>query len=99
MTTATRLRGHASSFADQALTNVDVARAMGMADGLVRHWQEKRYQAGLSHHHASDLGEDFQALGQFLRPALQVAMLCAGAEPADDRRGKALQGKALWQDY
>ena len=77
--TATRLRNHSSRFAEHALDNVEVTRALSMADGLVRHWQEKRLQVSQSHYRASDLGGNFQAVGKFLRPALQVAMLGAGA--------------------
>ena len=40
---------------------------------------EKRVQVGQSHYLASDRGGNFQALGKFLRPVLQVSMLGVGA--------------------
>ncbi len=79
MEKASSLRYGANRFAEQCLDNVEVTRALGMANGLVKHWQEKREQAGDSHYHASDRGGDFNAIGRFLRPLLQISMLGFGA--------------------
>ncbi|CAM3504935.1 type I secretion system permease/ATPase [Parendozoicomonas haliclonae] len=77
--TASGLRTKASRFAERALDNAEVTRTLGMAGGLVKHWQEQRVQASESHFRASDQGGNYQAIGKFLRPVLQISMLGAGA--------------------
>ncbi|WP_422467371.1 type I secretion system permease/ATPase [Endozoicomonas sp. ALC013] len=79
MAEASARHQQSSRFAEQALDNVEVCRALGMGDGLVRHWLARRERGSVRHFRASDLGGNFQALGKFLRPLLQVAMLATGA--------------------
>ena len=69
----------AGRFAEQGIVNAEVARALGMVDGLARGW-EGHSRKGLEHQlKASRAGSMLTSLTRFLRQALQITMLATGA--------------------
>jgi PrtD family type I secretion system ABC transporter len=69
----------AGRFAEQGIVNAEVARALGMVDGLARGW-EGHSRKGLEHQlQASRAGSLLTSTTRFLRQALQIVMLATGA--------------------
>ncbi|HXV11481.1 MAG TPA: type I secretion system permease/ATPase [Burkholderiales bacterium] len=69
----------AGRFAEQGIVNAEVARALGMVDGLARGW-EAHSRKGLENQlQASRAGSLLTSVTRFLRQALQIMMLAAGA--------------------
>ena len=69
----------AGRFAEQGIVNAEVARALGMVNGLARGW-ETHSRKGLEHQlQASRAGSLLTSTTRFLRQALQILMLAAGA--------------------
>lgn len=69
----------AHGFTEHTLRNAEVIEAMGMLPALQARWR-RRHQAALSAQaRADDLGGLLTASAKFIRPALQVAILGAGA--------------------
>lgn len=69
----------AGRFAEQGIVNAEVARALGMVDGLARGW-EGHSRKGLEYQlQASRAGSMLTSTTRFMRQALQIAMLATGA--------------------
>lgn len=69
----------AGRFAEQGIVNAEVARALGMVDGLAHGW-EAHSRKGLEHQlQASRAGSLLTSITRFMRQALQIMMLAAGA--------------------
>jgi PrtD family type I secretion system ABC transporter len=69
----------ASEFAGATMQNAEVIRAMGMQDALAERWKAKRNGMLISQAHASDWAGAVMSSSKFVRMALQVAILGAGA--------------------
>src|SRR6185503_21050463 len=69
----------AGRFAEQSISNAEVARALGMVDSLARGW-ESLSRSGLGNQlQASGTASVLTSITRFMRQFLQVAMLAAGA--------------------
>jgi len=69
----------AGRFAEQGIVNAEVARALGMIDGLTRGW-ESHSRKGLEFQlQASRAGSMLTSATRFLRQSLQIVMLATGA--------------------
>jgi PrtD family type I secretion system ABC transporter len=69
----------AGRFAEQGIVNAEVARALGMVEGLARGW-EAHSRKGLENQlQASRAASLLTSITRFLRQALQIMMLAAGA--------------------
>lgn len=69
----------AGRFAEQGIVNAEVARALGMVDGLTRGW-EGHSRKGLEYQlQASRAGSLLTSTTRFLRQGLQIMMLATGA--------------------
>jgi PrtD family type I secretion system ABC transporter len=69
----------AGRFADQSIAHAEVARGLGMVANLARGW-ERLSRGALEHQlNAGRAGSAVTALSRFVRQAVQVAMLAAGA--------------------
>lgn len=66
-------------FADVCLRNSDATQAMGMARGILRHWQVSRQELIWHQTLASEGAVWITASIRFLRLFLQIASLCVGA--------------------
>ena len=69
----------AAVFADSALRNAEVIRAMGMSPVVIARWRERQGAAVRMHTAAADRASGFVAVAKFWRPFLQVGMLATGA--------------------
>jgi PrtD family type I secretion system ABC transporter len=79
----------AGRFAEQGIVNAEVARALGMVDGLARGW-EAHSRRGLENQlQASRAGSLLTSVTRFLRQALQIMMLAAGAYLVIDQQTTA----------
>jgi len=69
----------AGRFAEQGIVNAEVARTLGMVDGLARGW-EGHSRKGLEYQlQASRAGSMLTSTTRFLRQSLQIVMLATGA--------------------
>jgi PrtD family type I secretion system ABC transporter len=76
---SSRVSISADAFAESSLRNAEVIQGMGMLPGLLRRWQ-KRHETALSLQAlASDRAGGVTATAKFIRQALQIAILGAGA--------------------
>jgi PrtD family type I secretion system ABC transporter len=69
----------AGRFADQSITNAEVARALGMVESLARGWERSNRKVLESQLQANRASSVLTSTTRFLRQFLQVAMLAAGA--------------------
>lgn len=69
----------AGRFAEQSLVNAEVARALGMVDGLARGWESLSRKGLENQLQASRAASVLTSTTRFLRQFLQVAMLATGA--------------------
>jgi len=69
----------AGRFADQSITNAEVARALGMVESLARGWEFNNRKVLESQLQANRASSVLTGATRFLRQFLQVAMLAAGA--------------------
>ena len=69
----------AGRFADQSITNAEVARALGMVESLALGWERNNRKVLESQLQASRAASVLTGATRFLRQFLQVAMLAAGA--------------------
>ena len=69
----------AGRFADQSITNAEVARALGMVDSLAQGWERGNRKVLESQLQANRASSVLTSTTRFLRQFLQVAMLAAGA--------------------
>ncbi len=69
----------AMHFADAALRNREVVKAMGMVPQLTQHWLQKNNESLAQQGLANDRVGSLMALSKFIRPCLQTAMLGTGA--------------------
>jgi PrtD family type I secretion system ABC transporter len=69
----------AGRFADQSITNAEVARALGMVESLAQGWERSNRKVLESQLQANRASSVLTSTTRFLRQFLQVAMLGAGA--------------------
>lgn len=69
----------ATAFADNMTRQAEAVEAMGMQPGLKRMWLAKNRHALAHQTTASDRAGIMTAMSKFVRPVLQVAILCTGA--------------------
>jgi PrtD family type I secretion system ABC transporter len=67
------------NFTEMSLRNVDVLRAMGMKQGLLRRWSRDRHRLLERQTVASDRGATTQSMVRFLRLSMQSIILGLGA--------------------
>lgn len=79
LTKATRASHAADGFAEASLRNTEAVHAMGMLPGLFDRWTGFREAAVEQQQAASERAGAISSLTKFVRPALQVGMLAAGA--------------------
>ncbi|HSB49632.1 MAG TPA: type I secretion system permease/ATPase [Burkholderiales bacterium] len=70
---------NAGRFADQSITNAEVARALGMVESLAHGWEAHNHKVLENQLQASRAGSVLTSTTRFMRQFLQVAMLGAGA--------------------
>jgi PrtD family type I secretion system ABC transporter len=69
----------AGRFADQSITNAEVARALGMVESLAQGWERSNRKVLESQLQANRASSVLTSTTRFMRQFLQVAMLAAGA--------------------